>query len=134
MRAKLVKDILNEKVFATDELKVNIDYGVSSTQHSEERQDRHEGDHISNEEISENVKAALRILTKSMIYNTYDLGERVLVKNRDTDLNIVGVIKRGGVVGEIVFKVITVMREPNFRNIRDTKIIRISNNDLKQNK
>jgi hypothetical protein len=132
MRALLVKDFLNEKVFATDELEVNIDYGVSSTHHSEERQDRHEGDHISNEEISKNVKAALRILTKSMIYNTYDLGERVLVKNRDTDLNIVGVIKRGS-TGELIFKVITVMREPNFRNIKDTKIIRISNNDLKQN-
>lgn len=132
MRARFVNEVLNEKVFATDELEVNIDYGVSSTQHSEERQDRHEGSHISNEEISKNVKAALRILTKSMIYNTYDLGERVLVKNRDTDLNIVGVIKRGS-TGELIFKVITVMREPNFRNIKDTKIIRISNNDLKQN-
>lgn len=130
---KIVRESLFEKVFATDELKVNIDYGVSSTQHSEERQDRHEGSHISNEEIAENVKAALRILTKSMIYNTYDLGERVLVKNRDTDLNIVGVVKRGPVSGEIIFKVITVMRESNFRNIRDTKIIRISNTDLKNN-
>lgn len=128
MRALLVEDVI-----AKDKIEIDIDYGVSTTQHSSQRQTRHGEDKlISNEEISNNVKAAFHILTKAMIRDTYDIGERVLIKNLDSNLNIVGVAKDGGSNG-IIFKVITVMRHPNFRNIKDTKIIRITNDDLKNN-
>jgi len=129
MRARFV----NEKVIDKDRVEVDIDYGVSTTQHSEERQGRHENDFISNEEIADNVKVAMNILTKQMVRDEFNIGERVLIKNLDSQLNIVGVPKRGGNINSISFKVITVMRHPAFRNIKDTKIIKIRDEDLKQN-
>lgn len=127
MKAKFVKDFLFEDVIDQDKIEVDIDYGVSRTEHSTERQSRHE-EYISNEEIVDNVKAALDKITKKLIFNQLNIGDRVLIKNLDTNLNIVGVPTQGGDI--IMFKLITVMREPNFRNIKDTPVIRIHNEDI----
>jgi len=125
MRALLVEDVIAKEKYDLD-----IDFGVSRTQHSTERQSRHEGDFISNEEITQNVKGAFENIVDDLIFNRLDVGTRVLIKNLDSNLNIVGVPKSAP-NNVIMFKLITVMRHPAFRNIKDTKIYRISNNDLK---
>jgi hypothetical protein len=132
MKAKFVSNFLYEDIIDKDKIEIDIDYGVSRTKHSTERQSREEDDYISNEEIADNVKAAFDKITKALIFNYLDIGDRVIIKNTDSNLNIVGSAKMGG-SGEIIFKLITVMRHPAFRNIKDTRIIRITNKDLKQN-
>ena len=125
MRALLVEDVI-----AKDHYELEINFGVSRTQHSTERQSRHEEGYISNEEIISNIKGVLDNIVDDLIFNRLDVGTRVLIKNTETNLNIVGVPKSAP-DNVIMFKLITVMREANFRNIKDTKTYRISNNDLK---
>ena len=132
MKAKLVRESLFEDVIDKDRIEVDIDYGVSRTQHAAERQSREDDDYVTNEEIADNVKAAFNKVAKSLIFNQLDIGDRVIIKNTDSHLNIVGAPLQAP-NNVIMFKLITVMRHPAFRNIKDTKTIRISDKDLKNN-
>ncbi|MFW6226405.1 MAG: hypothetical protein ACOC3V_05560 [bacterium] len=124
----IVKEsLILEKQIFHEILKLEIDFSISTTNHSEIRQGRHET-FVDDKEIIENIKAAFPKIMNQIIFDIADIGERVLIKNRDTNLNIVGVPKSGGEI--IVFKVITVMREKNFRNIKGTKTIRVGNDDI----
>lgn len=127
MRARFV----NEDVIQRDKYELDIDFGISRTKHATERQGRHEEGYISNEEISANVLGAYDQILDDLIFDKINVGERVLIKNLESDLNIVGVPKPAP-DNVIMFKLITVMRENSFRNIKDTKTYRIYNKDLKQ--
>ncbi|HUT80597.1 MAG TPA: hypothetical protein VMZ29_05270 [Candidatus Bathyarchaeia archaeon] len=118
-----------EDVIDQDRIEVDIDYGVSRTEHATERQAREKDDYISNEEIADNVKAAFNKVAKSLMFNQLDIGDRVIIKNADSNLNIVGAPLQAP-NNVIMFKLITVMRHPNFRNVKDTKTIRITDKDI----
>jgi len=130
MKAKFVRDSLNEDVIDKDRIEIDIDYGVSRTRHSSERQSREDDDYISNEEIADNVKAAFNRVTKHLIFDRINIGERIIIKNTDSHLNIVG-IPLEAPNNVIMFKLVTVMRHPHFRNVKDTKTLRITDKDLK---
>lgn len=126
---KIVREHIYESVIAKEHFNLKIDYGIETTEHSKLRQYRHKN-YISDETIYDNVKAAMNQLLNDLIFDELDIEERVIIKNIDTDLNIVGVPKKGN-DDTILFKLITVMVEKDFRNPFNTKIIEINNNDLK---
>lgn len=129
---KIVRESLNESIIKSDQIKIEIDFGVDRSKHAEERQGRHDS-YISNEEITKNVEAALQDVITNLIFDKSNIGERLLIKNTDSKLNIVGVpLKTNDNV--LIFRLITVMRHEEFRNVRDTKIIEINNKTLKRNK
>lgn len=129
---KIVRESLNESIIKSDQIKIEIDFGVDRSKHAEERQGRHDS-YISNEEITKNVEAALQDVITNLIFDKSNIGERLLIKNTDSKLNIVGVpLKTNDNV--LIFRLITVMRHEEFRNVRDTKIIEINDKLLKRNK
>jgi hypothetical protein len=113
-------------------MKIEIDFGVDRTKHAEERQGRHDS-YISNEEITQNVEAALQDVITNLIFDKSNIGERLLIKNIDSKLNIVGVpLKTNDDI--LIFRLITVMRHEEFRNVMGTKIIEITDKQLKHNR
>lgn len=129
---KIVRESLNESIIKSDQIKIEIDFGVDRSKHAEERQGRHDS-YISNEEITENVEAALQDVITNLIFDKSNIGERLLIKNTDSKLNIVGVpLKTNDNV--LIFRLITVMRHEEFRNVMGTKIIEINDKSLKRNK
>jgi len=126
---KIVRESINENLIKSDHIKIDIDFGVDRSRHAEERQYR-DDEFISNEEITENVEAALNDVVNNLIFDKSDMGERLLIKNKDSKLNIVGVpLKSSNDI--LIFRLITVMRHEDFRNVRGTKIIEIDNSYLK---
>ena len=85
---KIVRESLFEDVIDNDVLEIDIDYGISRSEHAEKRQGRDGEDYISNEEIADNVKAALATITKDLIFDTIDIGDRILIKNTSYSLII----------------------------------------------
>lgn len=127
---KIVRPSLFEDVIDQDRIEVDIDYGIDRTYHANQRQARDHNDYITNEEIADNVKAAFQKITKSLVFNELNIGSRVIIKNIDSDLNIVGIPSKGA-NNTIMFKLITVMRHKEFRNDRGTKVIEITDKDIK---
>jgi len=121
---KLVQ--LLEDIIAKDKFQLKIDYGVNRTKHGEERQDRHiadGGERISEKEIADTLKTALPQITSAMILDKIDLKkDKVLVQSK-ANLNIVGIITQGPAgPHSLNFKIITVMRNANWRPNADTKL------------
>jgi len=120
---------LLEDIIAKDKFQITIDYGVNRTKHAKERQNRHpdeEGGYISEEEIKKTVDKAIKKITLQMILDILDLGDSVLIQNKSSNLNIVGVMTRGGSgSNSLNFKIITVMRKKDFRNKPNTPVIKV---------
>lgn len=118
-----------EDIIAKDKFDITIDYGINRTKHAKERQSRHkseEGGRITEKEIEQTVEKAIKKITLQMIIDILDLGDKVLIKNKKTNLHIVGGMTRGsGGPNSLNFKVITVMREKNFRNKSNTPVIEV---------
>jgi hypothetical protein len=133
MKAKFVKDILNEKIISIDPMEIDIDFGIQPTFHSAFRQGRHRDEFIETEEIRQDLLRAFDKMSKELLFDIIDIGEPVLIRNRDSHLNIVGVPYRSGapqgIDNQLGFKVITVMRKEDFENRKDAHEIQISNSD-----
>lgn len=129
---KIVRESLNEEVIDKNRVEIDIDYDVLTTNHSTERQTRNEEDPIGNEEIADNVRAGFDKITKDLIFDELTIGDRVIIKNTDSNLNIVGQPVKGQ-NNTIIFRLITVMRHPEFRNIGNTKVIEITDDDMRSN-
>jgi hypothetical protein len=118
---------LLEDIIAKDRINLKIDYGVNRTKHGEERQDRHVsdgGERISEKEIADAIKKAIPDITTAMILDKIDLQkDKVLVQSKE-NLNIVGIITQGPAgPNSLNFKIVTVMRNDNWRPNSDTKLI-----------
>jgi len=119
---------LMEDIISKDTIKITIDYGVNRTKHGKERQDRHVGEeggeHISNKEISATVKKAIPRLTTALISDKIDIKkDKVLIQSKK-NLNIVGILTPGpGGPPNLNFKIVTVMRNDNWRPNADTSLI-----------
>ena len=121
---KLVRIL--EDIIAKDKVQLSIDYGVNRTKHGAERQDRHVadgGERISEKEIADTIKKAIPDITQAMILDKIDLKkDKVLVQSKK-HLNIVGIITQGpSGPNSISFKIVTIMRTPDWRPNADTKL------------
>ena len=115
-----------EDIIAKDKIQIKIDYGVNRTKHSTERQDRHVadgGEHIPNKEISDVIKKAIPKITAALIQDDIDITkDKILIQSKE-NLNIVGIVTHGASgPSSFNFKIITVMRNDNWRPNADTKL------------
>ena len=119
---------LLEDIIAKDKIQINITYAVNRTKHAGERQDRHvgedDGERISEKEITDTVKRAIPKITAAMIQDEIDINkDKVLIQTKK-NLNIVGILTRGeSGPSSFNFKIITVMRNDNWRPNADTKLV-----------
>lgn len=95
---------------------VDIEHGL----HSIERQRRHDNieNFISDREIKELVDRSTESIVDSLISDKINIGDRILVTDKTSNLNVVGSINLRK--DDLVFKVITVMKEKDFRNKMNT--------------
>ena len=95
---------------------IEIEHGV----HSLERQRRHDSvdGFISNADIKAVINAGSEQFVDCLIENKLNINDAVLITRKSDNLNVVGSI--GLKNNNILFKVITVMRTPDFRNKHKT--------------
>lgn len=129
--AKDWKRLTTERTHLIDlNTKLNIIMPIVKSDHAEERQYRHKDESgivITDEDIKETIKAAFVKIMRQLIQNEINIGERILIKNKKNNLNVVVKIKGNTKnKAEIDCDVITVMVHPNFRNKLNSPIIIVS--------
>ena len=103
--------------------KIELDFTINKTLHATERQSRHGVDKdnfISDDEILEEVKRASETIIEDILQNNIRLGWRFIVRNPDTDLNVVCSLHKGDAKDHFRVDIITVMRSEEFRNQKNT--------------
>jgi len=117
---------LLEDIIGKDNIKIDIKYAVNRTKHGKERQDRHVadgGERIPEKEITDTVKKAIKKITTALIQDEIDIKKDKILIQSKKHLNIVGQITPGeSGPSSFNFKIITVMRTPDWRPNADTKL------------
>lgn len=114
--------------------KMNIKIVIDKSVHAGERQGRHihgdekGGSNITGQEIDDKMIRSVahkgtRRMIDNMIMDKIDIGDPVHIKDKKSDLNVIGVMEDQN--GELVFKVITVMVKPNFHAKRGTTTVEV---------
>ena len=102
---------------------IKIDIRLEKTVHAGERQSRHgttEDKFISDDEIIETVRAASERILKDILNDKIDIGQKFVVRDANTDLNIVCKLEQGGSRDELVVVIVTVIKTHKFFNQADT--------------
>lgn len=102
---------------------IKIDIRLEKTAHAGERQSRHgstEDKFISDDEIIETVRAASERILKDILNDKIDIGQKFVVRDANTDLNIVCKLEQGGSRDELVVVIVTVIKTHKFFNQADT--------------
>jgi hypothetical protein len=113
--------------------KLDIRIVIDKTVHAGDRQDRHitgdekggsqmTGQSIEDSEIRAVAHRGTRKMITDMILDKINLGDPVHIKDSKTSLNVIGVMENRG---ELVFRVITVMRKQNFKAKPGTTTIEV---------
>ena len=98
---------------------VSIEVVLNTTLHAEERKYRHDDTVITDEEIMSVVKKALEEIADHQLKGIDDIGCKYWIYDKATkDLNVVGQLIRTR-DDKLVFKIITVMFEKQFRATPD---------------
>ena len=121
-----MKALLVEEVLKRDKFEFEIDYDIDSTKHSEERKTRVDNEDkkdITNEEITENIDKALDEISHDLMFDLVTMGDKILIINEKTKLNIVSQLRGREHDNTIIFKIITVMRKEGFWVNHDTRRI-----------
>lgn len=101
---------------STLEKNIEIELDLRHTAHSLERQGR-SSDYIKNSEIKETVDLATEQLVNALLKDWVDIKEPVWIYNETNTLNVVGSLSYNGKENnKYTFKVITVMKHPEFKN------------------
>ena len=103
-----------------------VDYEIEKTMHSAERQFRHVGDTIEDENIRKLFDRAIDVIVKLLLSNAIKVGDKIHIKDKYSDLNvIISVEFEKEANGEkiIKFPVITVMNKKEFLPYLNTRTI-----------
>ena len=120
---KSLKDFLNESRIGKISKTVKIDIRLEKTVHADERQSRHGTSvdkFISDDEIIETVRAGSERIIKDVLNDKISIGNKFVVRDANTDLNIVCKLEQGKTSDELVVVIITVIRTGKFFNQSDT--------------
>lgn len=109
-----------EKVIGKITHKINIVLQLDKTKHASERQFRH-GKPITDQDIMKIVTKATDKISKMLLYDEIDINQRIIIKDKNTNIQILCVIEKQGEILDLV--IISLMRDEDFRNIKKTKII-----------
>jgi hypothetical protein len=119
-----MKDNIKEEYIANFNEEVPVEVVLDKSNHAGERQYRHgEENIISDEEIVEHIKRASKKILRAMILNSINIGDSMLVRDQQKDLNVVCMSARSGAGVKII--IITVMRKHGFFAKPGTKIVDI---------
>jgi hypothetical protein len=120
---KSLKDFLNESRIGKISKTIKIDIRLEKTVHADERQSRHGTSvdkFISDDEIIETVRAGSERIIKDVLNDKISIGNKFVVRDANTDLNIVCKLEQGKTSDELVVVIITVIRTGKFFNQSDT--------------
>ena len=120
---KSLKDFLNESRIGKISKTIKIDIRLEKTVHADERQSRHGTSvdkFISDDEIIETVRAGSERIIKDVLNDKISIGNKFVVRDANTDLNIVCKLEQGKTIDELVVVIITVIRTGKFFNQSDT--------------
>lgn len=120
---KSLKDFLNESRIGKISKTIKIDIRLEKTVHADERQSRHGTSvdkFISDDEIIETVRAGSERIIKDVLNDKISIGNKFVVRDANTDLNIVCKLEQGKTNDELVVVIITVIRTGKFFNQADT--------------
>src|ERR1035437_7324290 len=113
-----MKHIKNFKIFEKEltyiEKDVKIRFEIEASNHVMDRKYRHgPGAEISESDIIEVIENSIEELTIAMMQGRLVAEERFIIKNKETNLNIVAVIYSGK--NEFKLVILTIMTEENFK-------------------
>lgn len=114
---------LIENTIAKLSKNINVKIDIDKTNHAQQRQHRHE-EEITDSEIINIVNLALPDIANELMFDKISMGSYVLIKQKLTNINIVGVLYHGQ-NDEIDFIVVTVMKKENFIPKKGTKVINV---------
>lgn len=120
---KSLKQFLNESRIGKISKTLKIDIRLEKTVHADERQSRHgtsADKFISDDEIIETVRAGSERIIKDVLNDKINIGNKFVVRDANTDLNIVCKLEQGRTNDELVVVIITVIRTGKFFNQADT--------------
>lgn len=107
---------------------VEFDINISKSFHAGERQSRHgedERNFISNDEILETVRKASERILEDIVNNHIDIEDRFVVRDANTDLNIVCQLHKGTAPDRLQIDIVTVIRTDNFWNTKKNWVVMV---------
>ena len=111
---------LQEKIMGKFQKTIEVDYDIDKTQHAQNRQHR-DNNFISDHDIKELIDRSIGILTNALMFDEINIGDKIHLKDRHSDLNIVVGIEED--YNNIVIKIITLMKTEKFKTDPETKTI-----------
>ncbi len=107
---------------------IEFDINISKSFHAGERQTRHGDDErniISDEEILETVRKASEKILEDIVNNHIDIDDRFIVRDANTDLNIVCQLHRGTSPDRLQIDIVTVIRTEKFWNTQKNWVVMV---------
>lgn len=121
-----LRDYILEKFVAKFDKKIELEFTINKSGHAEERQSRHGEDNIiSDDEMLETMRKASERIVEDIIANNIDLGDRFIVRDAHTDLNIVCQLHPGASKDKLRVDVVTVIRTDNFWNTQKNWVVMV---------
>lgn len=114
---------INERNLGSIRDNIQINVSIESTKHSDDRKYRHGNNVITDQDIIEVAELAIPKIVELMIIDKIDIGDYLHIKDTQTDLNLIGVLK--GNKMPLTLKVITLMIKRNFKSKSGTTTIKI---------
>lgn len=124
----LIEYINEAKPIGSFSKKIEFDINISKTFHAGERQSRHGTDErgfISDDEIIETVRKASEKILEDVVNNHIDIDDRFIVRDGNTDLNIVCVLHRGTAPDRLQIDIVTVIRTEKFWNTQNNWVVMV---------
>lgn len=105
-----------------------LEFTLNKSMHATERQSRHGNDEehfISDDEILETVKKASKTIIEDIIRDKIDIGDRFIVRDANTDLNIVCQLHPGTNKDSLRVDIVTVIRTQKFWNTQKNWVVMV---------
>ena len=124
---KSLKDFILEKEMKFEK-KFELEFTINKSLHASERQSRHGSDEdhfISDDEILETVKKASKTIIEDIINDNINIDDRFVVRDANTDLNIVCQLHRGTNKDNLRVDIVTMIRTDKFWNTKQNWVVMI---------
>ena len=124
---KTIKEFISEAMMKFDKT-FELEFNIDKSKHSSERKSSHAKDDehfISDDEILEEVKKASKTIIEDIINDKINLEDRFIVRDANTDLNIVCQLHAGTNKDSLRVDIVTVIRTDNFWNTKQNWVVMI---------
>ena len=108
--------------------KFELEFTINKSFHAKERQSRHGDDeehYISDDEILEEVKKASETIIEDIINDCIDIGDRFIVRDANTNLNVVCQLHKGTAKDKLRIDIVTIIRTEKFWNTNNNWVVMI---------